>query len=280
MDKFRDAYREASKELPRMSLSAKEVQDELHHARMRRQRRKVLMAKGCVAATVFLLCGVGTIAAKSYRDSVISMRENGFAVTRSGEGDGPSVDDDLLSGAGEMGKLRDIASNFSLGGVFPIADTIPDPQVIDIEEESVEYDSLEAFLAAEETVIAIPVKSLFEREFASERVCVFGGGEDIYMDLRNEDSWFSLHQTDNRQYESYSSATAFMGQNCNERNFTNSQGLNYKVFDIVDQSGELESVHAVISVNGRDLTVSFGGFEENEIQRILNSLDLTVYFME
>ena len=71
-----------------------------------------------------------------------------------------------------------------------------------------------------------------------------------------------------------------MGQNCNERNFTNSQGLNYKVFDIVDQSGELESVHAVISVNGRDLTVSFGGFEENEIQRILNSLDLTVYFME
>lgn len=280
MDKFRDAYREASKELPGISISARAVQDELHHAMMQRRRRKVLIAKGCAAAAVFLLCGVGTAAAKSYRDSVISMRENGFVVTSSGEEDSLSMDGGLPSGSGEMGRLLDIASNFESGGVSPTEDAIPDAQVIDIEEESVEYDSLEAFLEAEDTVVAIPAKSLFAREFTSERVCVFGGGDDIYMDLRNEDSWFSLHQMDTRQYQSYSSATSYAGQSCNERSFTNSQGLNYLMFDIVNQSGELESVHAVISVNGRDLTVSFGGFEENEIQRILNGMDLTMYFKE
>ena len=100
------------------------------------------------------------------------------------------------------------------------------------------------------------------------------------MDFMNEDAYFSLHQMDNRQYESYSSATAYPGQSCNERSFTNSQGLNYVVFDTVDEAGNLESVHAVISVNGWDLTVSFGGFEQNEIEKVLNGLDLTVYYRE
>ena len=98
------------------------------------------------------------------------------------------------------------------------------------------------------------------------------------MDLMNEESYFSLHQMDHRQYENYSTATSYMGESCNERNFVNSQGLNYVVFDTVDEAGELQSVHAVISVNGWDLTVSFGGFEENEIERVLNGLDLTVYY--
>lgn len=133
-------------------------------------------------------------------------------------------------------------------------------------------------MAAEDAVMVIPEKNLLSEEFTRERIYVLGEGEDIYMDFANEDSYFSLHQTDNRQYESYSSATSYMGHSSNERNFTNSQGLNYTMFDIVDEAGELQSVHAVISVNGWDLTVSFGGFEESEIQRVLNSLDLTVYY--
>ena len=52
------------------------------------------------------------------------------------------------------------------------------------------------------------------------------------------------------------------------------------VFDTVDEAGNLESVHAVISVNGWDLTVSFGGFEEIEIEQVLDGLDLTVYYRD
>lgn len=270
MDKFQDAYREASKELPQMTIRAEAVRDELHHGRMQRQRRRILMARGCAAAAVFFLCGVGTVAAKNYRDSIISVRENGFVISSSQE--------DLPAERAKLGELMETVSFLEIGGVFSVEDTIPDEAPACFEPEIMEYDSVEAFRAAEDTVLPVPEKDLFAEEFTSERVFVIGEGEDIHMDFMNEDSYFSLHQVDNRQYDSYSSATAYMGQSSNERNFVNSQGLNYVMFDIVDEAGELQSVHAVISVNGWDLTVSFGGFEENEIERVLNGLDLTVYY--
>lgn len=272
MDKFRDAYREASEELPRITISAEEVRDELHHCRMQRQRRKILLTRGCAAAAVFLLCGAGTVAAKSYRDSVISVRENGFVITSSQEDEGRPA------ASAELGRFLDVGSFLRIGGVFSVEDTIPEEEVECFEPEIVEYDSIDAFRAAESMVMVLPEKGLFAEEFTSERICVISEGEDIYMDLMNDESYFSLHQMDHRQYENYSTATAYMGESCNERNFVNSQGLNYVVFDTVDEAGELQSVHAVISVNGWDLTVSFGGFEENEIERVLNGLDLTVYY--
>ena len=272
MDKFRDAYREASKELPQITISAQEVRDELRHCRIQRQRRKILLTKGCAAAAVFLLCGAGTVAAKSYRDSVISVRENGFVITSSQE------EENLPAASAELGKFLDIASFLKIGGVFSIEDAVPEGGLECFEPEIMEYDSIDAFRAAESAVMVLPQKEWFAEEFTSERVCVIGEGEDIYMDLMNEESYFSLHQMDHRQYENYSTATSYMGESCNERNFVNSQGLNYVVFDTVDEAGELQSVHAVISVNGWDLTVSFGGFEENEIERVLNGLDLTVYY--
>ena len=112
LDKFRDAYREASKELPQISISAEEIRDELHHRRMQRQSRKILMAKGCAAAAVFLLCGVGTVAAKSYRDSMITVRENGFVITSSQEE--PNLSE------GQFGGLLDIASFLKVGLVPPV----------------------------------------------------------------------------------------------------------------------------------------------------------------
>ena len=272
MDKFRDCYREASRELPQISISAEEIRDELHHHRMQRQNRKVLMAKGCAAAAVFLLCGVGTVAAKSYRDSVITVRENGFVITSSQE--------DYAHAKGQLAGLLDMASFLKIGGAFSIEDAVPEAEPLEcVEPEIAEYDSVDAFLAAEDMTVVVPDRKLFDREFTSERVCVIGE-EDIHMDFMNEDSYFTLHQMDNRQYESYSSATAYPGISCNERSFTNSQGLNYVVFDTVDEAGNLESVHAVISVNGWDLTVSFGGFEEIEIEQVLNGLDLTVYYRD
>nr|WP_305142034.1 hypothetical protein [uncultured Acetatifactor sp.] len=65
MIKFRNAYREAAGELPEFHMEASQVQDELHHHRMRMQRRRYLIARGCTAAAVFLLFGAGTVAAKN-----------------------------------------------------------------------------------------------------------------------------------------------------------------------------------------------------------------------
>lgn len=275
MDKFRDAYREASKELPQIRISVENVQDELHHQRMERQRRKILLVKGCTAAAVFLLCGVGTVAAKSYRDSVISVQDSGFTITSVQE------DQELSENSGGLDGILDMAAFLKIGGVFSIEEDVPDYEVLEgSEPEIMEYDSVEEFLAAEEMVVVVPQKSLFSRDFTSERVCVIEDGLDVHMDFLGEDSYFMLHQQDNRGYESYSSATSYMGVSCNERSFMNSQGLSYVMFDTVDEEGALQSVHAVISVNGWDLTMTFSGFEEEEIEHVLNSLDLTVYYRD
>lgn len=278
MDKFRDAYREASEELPRISISVENVRDEVHHRKMQRQRQKILLARGCTAAVIFILCGVGTVAAKNYRESIISVGESGFVIT--------SVQEEQTAKANNLDGILDMSAFLKLGGVFSVVDAFPDEASAEscdadvIECEIEEYDSVEEFLANEEMTIAVPPKSLFPREFTSERVCVIEKGLDVHLDYMSEDSYFMLHQMDNREYESYSSATSYMGRSCNERSFVNSQGLSYVVFDTVDEKGEVESVHAVISVNGRDLSLSFGGFEKDEIERVLNSLDLTVYFRD
>ena len=279
MDKFRDAYREASKELPRISLSVENVRDEIHHHKMQRQRRKILLARGCTAAVLFILCGVGTVAAKNYRESIISVGDSGFVITSVQE-------EEQTAKANDLDGIQDMSAFLKLGGAFSIEDAFPDessaePYGADVcESEIAEYDSVEEFLANEDMVIAVPERSLFSREFTSERVCVIEKGLDVHLDYMSEDSYFTLHQADNRGYESYSSATSYMGRSCNERSFVNSQGLSYVVFDTVDERGEIESVHAVISVNGRDLAMSFGGFEKEEIERVLNGLDLTVYYRD
>lgn len=271
MDKFGDAYREAMQELPQVSISVEEVRDEVHHYKMQRQRRKILIAKGCAAAAVFVLCSVGTVAAKNYRESIISVRENGFTIT--------STEEEQEGQAKEREGIPDMAAFLKIGGVFSTEDAVPDVEEVEcFEPEIREYDSVDAFLDAEDIVIAVPSRALLAKEFTSESVCVIGDGQDVHMDFMNEKAYFSVHQMDNREYGNYSTATSYMGRSCNERSFTNRQGLSYVVFDTVDEKGALQSVHAVISVNGRDLSISFGGFEENEIERVLSNLDLSVYY--
>ena len=117
-------------------------------------------------------------------------------------------------------------------------------------------------------------------EFIYENVHVIDGGNRVFITLGNEDVRFSMNQADNRGYESYSSATAYMGESRNERRFANSQGMSYVVIDSVDENEAVISVHAAISMNGRDLTLSFEGFDESTVEKILYELDLSVYYRE
>lgn len=271
MDKFQNAYQKAAEELPEFRMDAAMAQDELHHYKMRKQGRKYLITRGCTAAAVFLLCGAGTVAAKTFRDSIVKVNENGFTITSTGE---PKTE------PGKEG-IPDPASVLKAGGAFSVEDDFPEEAVYEeYEPEFEEYDSLEAFREQSGAVIAIPDESLLGRDFSEERIDVIDNGREIFILLSDEDMYFSLSQMDNRGYESYSTGTAYMGESRNERNFTNSQGLSYVMFDTVDEAGSLDSVHAVISVNGRDLTLNFQGFEESTIEKTLFALDLTVYFAE
>lgn len=273
MDKFGEAYREALETVPGLRMNAEQVQDELHHRRMQRQRRRQMAAKGCTAAAVFLLCSGGVAAAKSYRDSRIEVKENGFVITGSQAGLDCAPMAYMADGAEDMTpKLR-------AGGVSSDGDMIPEAEEdVIYEPEPTEYASLAEFMEKENIIAAIPDRMLLGKDFTEERVIVSEDDRDVYVMLQGEDAGFFLHQLDTRGYEGYSYAASYMGESKNERNYTNRQGLSYVVFDIVDAEGTVQSVHAVISLEGRDLSMDFEGFSEEEIERILNNLDLTVYF--
>lgn len=267
MDKFQDAYRAAADELPGFRMDADKVRDELHHYRMKRQKRNYMIIRGCTAASIFLLCGVGTVAAKNYRDSIIRVGDSGVTIT-------------AQQTAETAAEIPDALSLFEqLGGVFSIADIGPDEEVEFIEElEVTEYESLEAFLAAEEVVVALPDTTLFGTVFTMENVNIVDHGRDITIHMYNEECSFSLTQFDNRGVQSYSTAMTFGGQSSNERRFTNSQGMSYVLFDTLDEKGDVISNCAVISVNGWDLTLTFRGFEKKTVEKIIDSIDLSIYF--
>lgn len=280
LDKFQDAYREAMDDLPKLQIDADRVMDETHHYRMIKQGRRYLITRGCTAAAVFLLCGAGTVAAKNFRDSIIRVNDNGFVITS----------ENAVEGTENQKGIPDTVFILKIGGVFSTEDDVPDQAQAALDETEVvayqpqmdEYDSLEAFLAESDAAAAVPIpdESLLGMEAANENVHVIDGGRRIFISLYNEELYFSLSQADNRGYESYSSATAYMGESRNERSFTNSQGMNYVVMDSVDENETVVSVHAAISMNGRDLTLSFEGFDWSAVEKVLYELDLSVYYQE
>ena len=274
LDKFGDAYREALEALPDPCINAEQVRDELHHCRMQRRRYKQVAARGCTAAAVFLLCG-GVVAARNYGNSRIEVKENGFVITGAQEGQEPAARGYMAESA------QDMDSKMKAGGVSSDLDMIPEEEEeFCYEAELVEYRSIAEFLEEGNTTMVIPDISLLGEDFSGERVIVSEDGRDVHVELSGEDSCFLLHQADNRGYEAYSSATAYMGESRNERNFTNDQGFNYVMFDIVDEAGAVRSIHAVISVEGWDLSMDFQGFSEESVEKVLDALDLTVYFSE
>lgn len=269
MDKFRDAYRKASDELPKLRMDADSAGDELHHRRMRRQARKHLIVKGCTAAAVFCLCCAGTAAAHSYRKSVIEVGEDGFRIT--------SMQDEPETDCGEGADA--VMALAETGGVFPVEGGFPEEEAFEeYETEMEEYHSLDSFLKKSGVVIAVPDKTLFGVDFTQERVYAEEEGRAVHIFLSNDDVLFIMDQFDYRDSEGYSLAASYDGRSTNERDYMNSQGLGYVLFDAIDEAHPEKTVHAVISVNGRDLAMTFQGFDEDTVEEILYTLDLGVYF--
>ena len=185
MDKFQDVYREAVEALPKFRMEASEVKDELHHYKMKRRNRNYMIVKGCTAASIFLLCGVGTVAAKSYRDSIIQVNDRGVVIT--------AQDPEEASPAA-------FSIFDQIGGVFSIAEAGPEEELEEAYElDVVEYSSLKEFLAREDVTLALPDKTLFKKDFAVERVSIVDEGRDITVQLYNDDYSFCMTQFDKRQ---------------------------------------------------------------------------------
>ena len=259
MEKFGEAYKRAAGQLPEYVPDGRSIRDELSCRRMQRRTTDRILARSCAAAAVcVLLWGAGTAVANDYRESIVSPTADGFAVQ------------------GAKGRASEKSQGSQGEKLFLEKESSDIGYIEEAIAESREYDSVQKFRQEETVVIALPDLESFKAELKEEYVAVTEG-RDVYLSLWGEECSFSMQLFDCREYANYSSATSYGGESCNRRSITTRQGISYMVFDIA-QDGKIQSTHAVVSVNGRDLSMDFQGFEEKEIQEILDSVDLTVYF--
>lgn len=277
MRKFQDAYREAMEELPQLSLDASQLMEGEWKSSFGKEKegsfvsRHKALARVAAAAAIFLLCGAGTVTAVNYHKSSIQVKENGYSVVSEGM-QIYQTEEGLNEGQARMLPGND--------GGMDAGEMDTEVPSMELEAfETVEYTSLDEFLAKEDVTIAIPDPDWLGTAFDTQEIYVMEEGDHIMVSLMGEGKSFFLGQQDVRDYEGYASSTAYMGESVNERNFTNSQGLSYVVFDTMED-GVITSTHAVISVNGRDLSMDFYGYEEAVIEKVLQQLDLSVYFRD
>lgn len=300
MRKFREAYRRAVDELPEYHMDAGQVRDELHHQRMAAARRRKAFLSAAAAACVFLICGVGTATAMNYYSSTIKVRDNGFSF----EGRDAIVlsqdDDSTAGGTGSPRMAEGQPAAARAAGEGPVEQGLQGQQYSDagsagqdqsLGDQSVviesvvldetHYLSIEEFRASEDIAIALPELSWLADpdEIECQDVRVVGDPPKVMVSIRTEDTSFYMSQDDNRDSQNYASSWAFPGEAANERMITNDQGLSFKVFDS-KEDGEITATYAAISINGRDLTFNFCGYDEEEISRVLKALDLSVYVTE
>lgn len=293
MRKFQDAYQDAVDELPKYHIDVDAVLVANNRAGMTSQQKIVQggykrpFKLAATAAVLFLLCGVGTATAMNYQKSKITVGNTGYSVTSPGVM-AVSEDEFVMDITDE--KSGDGAENFGAGNsrektaageASAVAETYADVEVLEAEiaSEPVSYDSVEAFRTNETITVAIPDSELLGMEFEIENIMVMKELSGLMVRLQEGEQIFSLRQQDNRRYEQYASSTTYMGECVNERNLINEQGLAYVVFDTMDE-GEIVATHAVISVNGRDLTLDFYGFEQEIVEKVLTQLDLSIYFQD
>lgn len=302
MRNFREDYKKAIKKLPEFHMDADRVHDELHHRKMVSARRRKKLISAVSAACVLILCSVGTVSALSYYSSRIIVERNGFSFLGKGaqteeemladlsdmpaEGENDMArgadretvsdawnageDDFLEAGGGVFGKERDSAEEYAY----------LEAEVEDINERT--YDSIEEFYRNEDIVIAIPEPEWLGdvSQLTQQQVIVSDGCFPmVYVSMDFGEQSFFMSQTDNRESEGYASSTVFSGDAVNERSLVNDQGMEYCLFDSVED-GEVISTHAAISINGRDLILNFFHYESSVVDAVLKQLDVSIYFIE
>ncbi len=250
MNSFRDEYRQAVEELPKFKMDAGQVQNRLHHRRIQKIQRNKMMEKSCVAAALFLICGVSVISMRSKLSIGAEIPESSYAV----------VSEEEQQYAVAMCNEEKISARAMM-----------------VNEE--EYQGLEEFLKDAPAASRLPDIALLESEFEDENVMVSDEGMYISVMVAQENKYFKLVQTDYSGTEIQLTGDGYGEAVAEERNYKNSQGQSYKVFDTIED-GQTKVTHAVIFIEGRGLSMEFRGFDMEAIEAVLENLKLTIYIEE
>ncbi len=262
MADFGKAYKDAAAEIGRPSIDAQSVLDE---ARRRRVKRRMLCRKGATFASVILIIFVGgftSAKAAGYLGSVIRVNERGFV----------SGDPDTMTSDAGVRVEQEGVMPFSAGETQQSADDISEAPVYE-EIEEFEFDSVEVFRQAyPEMIVALP-------EISAEDEAVYVCGDSVYIRYQvGEGQFVDIQIFDYHGSSGHSASVSFGEEICNERTYTTKQGFSYTLIDGVKESeSDPLRIHGAISVEYYEVFINFYGYEEEEAEQILESIDLSPY---
>lgn len=265
MRNFREEYRNELDQVPTGDLSAERIlaaasgDGARESAARRAWRLGKTWTRVAAAAAVLIVCSAGTVTAVNIHRSYIRVEEDGYRLSRE------NPDETVQEPEEESAPVSELPEE---GCYFE-----------EILDEGREYASLDEFRANEEIDFICPEPEwlLGESEPQQETVYVSDDGSMVsYILVEDEKRQLLVNQWDTREAEDYSSATSYDGKSANERTYVTEKGFDFLLFDSVE-NGRTLSTHAVISLNGRELSLDFYGYPEETIENVLEKLDLEIY---
>lgn len=263
MKKFREAYREVLDNFMKYTACCQKILDEAAHKdRVGRQRKKKALS---VAAGFFILliCGFTTVKAADYICSRISITDLGFM--NSG-GTAESLQEQ--SGEGKEAALLGEWAEVTEKG-------IKEDGVVIEEIEERTYTSYEAFKEQETFPLAIP--EIPEGQMEEIHIWVTGESDALTFWKKVDDRQVIQDVWNFGNSKAHAGSRSYLDGVTNERSYTTKDGRNYLV---VDSKAERESqmrIHTAISIGQYEIYGDYIGYTEEEVYKMLESMDLSVY---
>lgn len=279
MNDFEKVYKDMVEQIPSLKIDAASVLSEARHRKMvaaGRRRAAMLAVFFCL-----LTMGAGTATAVNYKQSVIRVSEYGFTSADAktmAESAGMNSKTDPFAAEPFMTESAEGAEEAMLR--IPAPEDYAEIEKLDsaeVEEiPQYEYDSVEVFQKESDVVAAFPNFALFRAEVEEQYIVV--NGDFLLAMFGAGEKRMTMSQMDFRNCEGFASSTQYSEKVYNERTLTTKMGFQYTLVDSKNLQDNTVSIHAAISVGGRELILDFDGFNEGEVAEILEALDLTVYF--
>lgn len=285
MNDFRNTYQDAMADLKTIHIDVNSVLDEGRRKRLKKQRIRQKCITAMSAACIFCLCTIGTVQAAEYVKTVIKVNEYGF---RSADTKTMALNEEEQAAGGaaasfvhhgmtqeELERQMKEIENLEEDEVI-IEDYCADGAVVLETETAKEYDSIEEFRANEEALFAFPDMELLGETIDAEHVWVSG----MFITVRIESGEKSIYIDcmDYSDSSGHASSTVFPSGVCNERTYMTKQGYEYILIDGVRKTPEEPlSIHAAATVGNYEIYMDFQGYKEEEAERILESMDISLY---
>lgn len=272
MNNFKEAYKDAVKDIAQPNIDAQSVLDEVRRRKVR--KRQSIQKCATVASMMLLVCvgGLTTVKAADYLGSIIRVGDRGFV-----SGDIYTMTD-TVPASGEAGATADGGdAQVAVAKVMPAEAMAEEPVVMEMEDiPEARFESVDAFRKeCTDVVIALPDVELTESGFESVNVV----GDSVFVRFQvSEEKSVDVHRHDYSDSQGHVASISFPGEICNERSYTTGQGFTYTLIDEVQTSEEEPMrIHSAISVESYEIYMNFYGYEEEEVLELLESVDMEIY---